>query len=274
MSFWQDTSDDVRMAARSLFHCAASRAIPRPLRSNSNKVHEELTLSSSITDDDKQKINDIQLQTRKGMRAGSEIGEDDESQIRQWLESFEMKDWISCVGATSQDAMASHIIVAGALAVWYPSIVKSCLPTVVVQPLVKLVMATNDNYSSTAAELLAEGMESTWKAIIGPDIPRLIGDIFFQIECVSRTSSRNSNLAITIKETLVETLLPSLAMADILEFLHLIERQIWATASDSSVHLVSIKTLIRVIRGSPKQVSVHIDKVCICFHPICQYFDF
>ena len=31
MSFWQDGSEHVRMAARSLFHCAASRAIPLPL---------------------------------------------------------------------------------------------------------------------------------------------------------------------------------------------------------------------------------------------------
>lgn len=31
MSFWQDEFEHVKMAARSLFHCAASRAIPHPL---------------------------------------------------------------------------------------------------------------------------------------------------------------------------------------------------------------------------------------------------
>ena len=31
VSFWQSEFEHVKMAARSLFHCAASRAIPRPL---------------------------------------------------------------------------------------------------------------------------------------------------------------------------------------------------------------------------------------------------
>ena len=43
------------------------------------------------------------------------------------LESFEVQDWISCVGGTSQDAMTSHIIVAAALSIWYPSLVKPTL---------------------------------------------------------------------------------------------------------------------------------------------------
>ena len=57
-----------------------------------------------------------------------------------WLESFEVQDWISCVGGTSQDAMTSHIIVAAALSIWYPSLVKPTLATLVVHPLMKLVM--------------------------------------------------------------------------------------------------------------------------------------
>ncbi|KAK1575104.1 hypothetical protein Q3G72_002638 [Acer saccharum] len=71
-----------------------------------------------------------------------------------------MQDWISCVSGTSQDAMTSHIIVAVALSIWYPSLVKLTLATLVVHPLMKLVMAINEKYSSTAAELLAEGMKT------------------------------------------------------------------------------------------------------------------
>ncbi|KAE8675729.1 hypothetical protein F3Y22_tig00111648pilonHSYRG00401 [Hibiscus syriacus] len=189
----------------------------------------------------------------------------EKAKLLAWLESYEMQDWISCVGGTSQDAMTSHIIVAAALVIWYPSLVKASLAALVVQPLVKLVMAMNEKYSSTAAELLAEGMESTWKACIGTEIPRLIGDIFFQIECVSSQSANsageNPAVPASILETLVVTLLPSLAMADILGFLTVIENQIWSTASDSLVHLVSLATLIRVVRGSPRSLVQYLDKV-------------
>nr|GMC98056.1 WD repeat-containing protein 7 [Ipomoea batatas] len=176
-----------------------------------------------------------------------------------------MQDWISCVGGTGQDAMTSHIIVAAALAVWYPSLVKPKLAMLAVHPLMKLVMAMNEKYSSTAAEILAEGMERTWKACIGSEIPRLIGDIFFQIECVSGASAnasmKKSSLSVKIHETLAGILLPSLAMADILGFLNVIESQVWSTASDSPVHVVSVMTLIRVARGSPRNLVQYLDKV-------------
>ncbi|XP_077250915.1 transducin/WD40 repeat-like superfamily protein [Tasmannia lanceolata] len=247
VSFWQDPSEHVRMAARSLFHCAASRAVPPPLCSPQAIQHE---LHSSL-------INGV------GETQGGD--QEDQSTVLSWLESFEMQDWISCIGGTSQDAMASHIIVAAALVVWYPSLVKPNLSMLVVHPLMKLVMAMSDKYSSTAAELLAEGMESAWKACIGPEIPRLVGDIFFQIECVSgpsaNTAKQNPSLAVTIRDTLVGILLPSLAMADITGFLNVIESQIWATSSDSPVHLVSLMTLVRVVRSGPKLLAPHLDKV-------------
>lgn len=136
----------------------------------------------------------------------------------------------------------------------------------VVHPLMKLVMAMNEKYSSTAAELLAEGMESTWKQCINSEIPRLIGDIFFQIECVSGPSANSAaqNLAVPVglRETLVGVLLPSLAVADVPGFLTVMESQIWSTASDSPVHLVSLMTLIRVVRGSPRYLAQYLDKVC------------
>ncbi|XP_010247289.1 PREDICTED: uncharacterized protein LOC104590355 isoform X2 [Nelumbo nucifera] len=255
VSFWQDESEHVRMAARSLFHCAASRAIPLPLSAQKATQHEICythdTLRSSFLDSER-----IEKE---------ETSQVEESSILAWLESFEMQDWTSCVGGTSQDGMASHIIVAAALVVWYPSLVKPRLATLVVHPLIKLVMAMNGKYSSTAAELLAEGMEGTWKVCIGPEISRLIGDIFFQVECLTGVSAnpsiQNPALAVSIQESLVGVLLPSLAIADIPGFLNVIESQIWSTASDSPVHLASLLTLIRVIRGSPKSLAQYLDKV-------------
>jgi hypothetical protein len=271
VSFWQDESEHVRMAARSLFHCTASRAIPLPLRSQ--KAADQAKMSSPIGTGENEHEN-LNVGGTSANRLYADqlletegISELDESKILDWVESYEMQDWISCVGGTSQDAMTSHIIVAAALAIWYPSLVKPGLAALVVHPLVKLVMAINEKYSSTAAELLAEGMESTWKACLGSEISRLIGDIFFQIECGSgpsgNSATTNPVVPVAIRETLVGILLPSLAMADIPGFLTVIESQIWSTASDSPVHLVSLMTLIRVVRGSPRNLVQYVDKVCI-----------
>ncbi|VVA31479.1 PREDICTED: WD [Prunus dulcis] len=269
VSFWQDESKHVRMAARSLFHCAASRAIPLPLcnlkasgRTNLSSLSglgENEHVNSNIEETSANRLHSDQLaETQR-------VSKVEEFNILAWLQSFEMQDWISCVGGTSQDAMTSHIIVAAALAIWYPSLVKPCLAMLVVHPLMKLVMAMNEKYSSTAAELLAEGMESTWKQCISSEIPRLIGDIFFQIECVSGPSvnSAAQSLAVPVglREILVGFLLPSLAVADVPGFLTVMESQIWSTASDSPVHLVSLMTLIRVVRGSPRYLAQYLDKV-------------
>ncbi|XP_049362468.1 uncharacterized protein LOC125827154 isoform X1 [Solanum verrucosum] len=264
VSFWQDEAEHVKMAARSLFHCAASRAIPPPLRrdnprDNENGVSPRGNYDSVPAEAPTNCLRDDKQIVTEGN------SEDEESEIRSWLESFEMQDWISCVGGMSQDAMTSHIIVAAALAVWYPSLVKPNLFGLAVNPLVKLVMAMNEKYSSTAAEILAEGMESTWKACIGSEIPRLIGDIFFQIECVTgasaNTPTKNPSTSVRIRDTLVGVLLPSLAMADVLGFLNVIERQIWSTASDSPVHVVALMTIVRVARGSPRNLVQYLDKV-------------
>ncbi|KAL2342718.1 hypothetical protein Fmac_004003 [Flemingia macrophylla] len=263
VAFWQDESEHVRMAARSIFHCAASHAIPLPLCNS--KATESHNMGSQIGSRDKYVGNMIEENISPSPKADKlGISQDEKSKILAWLESFEVQDWISCVGGTSQDAMTSHIIVAAALAIWYPSLVKPSLAALVVHPLMKLAMAMNEKYSSTAAELLAEGMESTWKECIVSEIPRLIGDIFFQVE-LSGTSSKTmteiSDSSFSIKQTLVEVLLPSLAMADILGFLTVIESQIWSTASDSPVHMVSLLTLIRIMRGSPKNLAQYLDKV-------------
>lgn len=243
VSFWQDPSEHVRMAARSLFHCAAPHAIPYPLacqKTNHLEVPDKENFSVNVDSD-----------IRK-------------SSIVDWIESSDTNEWISWIDGTNQEAMASHIIVAAALVVWYPSIVKADLANLVVNQLVKLVMSMNDGYSSTAAELLSEGMESTWKLCLGHEIPHLINDVFFQIECLlgtSNTTSRGKPLSSVMQEALIEILLPSLAMADIAGFLNVIESQIWATSSDSPVHLVSLKTIIRVVRGATKPLAPFLDKV-------------
>lgn len=270
VSFWQDESEHVRMAARTLFHCAASRAIPLPLCGQKATKPEKMNYLTGFTENGNSNVQ-VEEKSTDTLYIDQQVDkqricEVEQSNILSWLESFEMQDWISCVGGTSQDAMTSHIIVAAALAIWYPSLVKPCLAMLVVHPLMKLVMAMNDKYSCTAAELLAEGMESTWKTCIASEIPRLIGDIFFQIECVSGSSAnlaaQKSAIPNAIRETLVGVLLPSLAMADVPGYLSVIESQIWSTASDSPVHLVSLMTLMRVVRGSPKSLAQFLDKVC------------
>ncbi|GKF06153.1 hypothetical protein Tco_0036821, partial [Tanacetum coccineum] len=105
------------------------------------------------------------------------------------LESFERQDWTSCVWGTSQDAMTSHVVTA-VFVVWYLNLVKPSLAMLCVHLLLKLVMAMNDKYNSTAVEILAE-------------------DTFMEI-----------------RVSLVELILPSLAMADVPAFLHVIERQL------------------------------------------------
>lgn len=261
VAFWQDESEHVRMAARSIFHCAASHAIPLPLCYSKRTDPNNMSFQTRSGDKHLGNMTEESIYP-KAEKQG--ISQDEESKILAWLESFEVQDWISCVGGTSQDAMTSHIIVAGALAIWYPSLVKPSLARLVVHPLMKLAMSMNEKYSSTAAELLAEGMESTWKECIVSEIPRLIGDIFFQVE-LSGPSSKSvkeiSDASFSIKKTLVEVLLPSLAMADIPGFLTVIESHIWSTASDSPVHMVSLLTLIRIMRGSPKNLAQYLDKV-------------
>lgn len=259
------------MAARSLFHCAASRAIPLPLCSKQVTDHGKYTISTDgLRNNIHQNANIEETSPSKSdselLLETTRVSQVEESNILAWLESYEVQDWISCVGGTSQDAMTSHIIVAAALAIWYPSLVRPSLAMLVVHPLMKLVMAMNEKYTSTAAELLAEGMETTWRACIGSEIPRLIADIFFQIECLSGASANMAGqkpaVPVTVQEILVGILLPSLAMSDIPGFLTVIESQIWSTASDSPVHLVSLKILIRLIRGSPRNLVQYLDKVC------------
>ncbi|GMN31907.1 hypothetical protein TIFTF001_003441 [Ficus carica] len=270
VSFWQDEREHIRMAARTLFHCAASRAIPLPLCSQKATNHAKTNSLGGPAENEHGNSNVRLDETSANVSCADQLidtqgtSQAEQSNILAWLESFELQDWISCVGGTSQDAMTSHIIVAAALAIWYPSLVKPCLAMLVVHPLMNLVMAMNDKYSSTAAELLAEGIESTWKPHIASEIPRLIGDIFFQIECVSGPSAKlaagKSAVPKTIRDTLVQVLLPSLAMADVQAFLNIIDSQVWSTASDSPVHLVALMTLTRVVRGSPKSLAQYLDK--------------
>lgn len=267
VTFWQHPSEHVRMAARSLFHCAAPRSIPQPLRIQKNKVPDVHLSSSDHMDNLIPAMQSSSVSSYGQWKAdGKNLDRDDgdTSQINSWLESFENQEWLSWIGGTSQDVVASNIIVAAAFVVWYPSIVKAKLANLVVHQLIKLVMSMNDRYSSTAAELLAEGMESTWKACLGTDITHFLSDVLFQIECLSSAPSSNATcktaVAVTMREVLVGTLLPSLAMADIMGFFGVIESQIWATSSDSPVHVVSLKTLIRVVRGSPKALAPYLDK--------------
>ncbi|CAN6485798.1 unnamed protein product [Victoria cruziana] len=266
-SFWQDQSEHVRMAARSLFHCAASRAIPVALSGQKASLNLN-DVNFMVGEVQGSAVRMEEATSTDGMNLDENLekqyNQTEDPSVLAWLESYELHGWVSLIGGTNQDARASHIIVAAALAVWYPSLVKPSLAASVVHQLVKLVMVVSEKYSATAAELLAEGMDSAWKPCIGSELSRLIGDLFFLIECLSGTATapvQNPVVAVNIRETISGILLPSLAMADILSFLSAIEGQTWATSSDSPVHVVSLITLIRVVRGAPKIMSPVLDKV-------------
>jgi hypothetical protein len=57
--------------------------------------------------------------------------------------------------------------------------------------------------------------------------------------------------SVSIWDALIGILLPSLAIADVEGFWGVIEGQIWGTASDSPVHLGSLKTILRVVAPPP-----------------------
>ncbi|KAH9308951.1 hypothetical protein KI387_036862, partial [Taxus chinensis] len=254
--FWQDPSEHVRMAARTLFHCAVARAIPSVLRC------ERSTTTGSSEYGGISLVGNSDLKLNSGKSSQSELAD-----MLSWLDSYVAEDWTAMIGGVDEDANASRIIVGAALAVWYPSLVKSNLAVAVAFQLVKLVMTVNGRHSPTAAEILADGMESTWQSRIASEIPHLIGDVFLLIECLSGGVSANGGsvqnpvMAMKIRETLTGILLPSLAMADVKGFLHVVENQIWTTDSDSPVHLVSLMTLVRIIRGAPKAMVPYLDKV-------------
>lgn len=103
MSFWQDESEHVRMAARSLFHCAASRAVPLPLRNQKAAGDAKLVRPLSTAGDGEHYISNREVTFNNV--SDSELSPDsqgisqvDESKLLAWLESFEVQDWISCVG--------------------------------------------------------------------------------------------------------------------------------------------------------------------------------
>ena len=68
-----------------------------------------------------------------------------------------MQRWDRCW----EDENASSVITVAALAVWYPSLLKSNFAATVAPQFVNLVMAVNGRDSVAAAKPIAEGMEST-----------------------------------------------------------------------------------------------------------------
>ncbi|MCO5608273.1 hypothetical protein L7F22_062479 [Adiantum nelumboides] len=282
--FWQDPSEHVRMAARSLFHCAVSRSIPPVLHARGSPgaspdetghmEHGYINTADSLLKLEQKLVTECAREKATWPESISPSAE-----IIDWLESFESQSWTEVVEGTSQDARAGRIIVASALAVWYPGLVKPELAPSVAPYLVKLVKAMVDRHSAVAAELLGDGMESVWRHLIADEIPQLICDVFLLIECLSGGGATNSTLvsnpatAMTIRETLTGSLLPSLAMADVGSFLQIMQIQLSSASASSSVPLVTLMTTIRVIRGAPRVAAFHLSQVCFIVTSISGMFD-
>lgn len=270
--FWQDPSEHVRMAARSLFHCAASRAMPSVLHAKdalgaSQKEAKYIEHGFNNNSDTLLKLEQKLASGCTHEKATWPDSVSSSAEIIDWIESYEGKAWTAAVGGTSQDARAGRIIVASALAVWYPGLVKPELAPSVAPYLVKLVKAVVDRHSAVAAELLADGMESVWRHLISAEIPHLISDVFLLIECLSGGGAAKPNLvsnpatAMAIRETLTGSLLPCLAMADVASFLRIMQTQVSSASVDSPVHLVALMTTIRIIRGAPRAVIYYLPQV-------------
>ncbi|KAJ7567333.1 hypothetical protein O6H91_02G142800 [Diphasiastrum complanatum] len=247
--FWQDPSEHVRLAARSLFHCAAPRAVPQFLRAakQSGDTGETNQMTSN------------QLTGNFSSNAPSS------SDLTEWIESVDGEDWIAMIGGSYQDARAARIVVGAALAVWYPSLVHANLAQAVAPLLMKLVRAAIDKHSATAGELLAEGMATIWKELIYSEIPNLIADVFSLIECLSEKGAPSLSLAPAtqemIRESLIGNLLPSLAAAHISGFLNVVQNQLRTASSTSPVHLVALMAVVRMMRDATKAVLPFIFQV-------------
>jgi hypothetical protein len=154
--FWQDPSKHVRMAARSLFHCAASRAIPSFLQLDMSTNIPSSHFENPPKSESESSSTYLRHSHSNGLSDTGAI-----AHITDWIQSYDGENWTATIGGTTQDARAARIIVSAALALWYPSLVQPEVAPTVAPMLLNLVRATHDRHSATAADVLAEGMEST-----------------------------------------------------------------------------------------------------------------
>lgn len=272
--FWQDPIEHVRMAARSLFHCAAARAIPQFLRLDipAHRSPRQYERSYSNLEADNRPRQFVKQSSSNDLADAAVL-----AQISEWLQSYGGQNWSAIIGGSNQDLRAARIIVGGALSLWYPTLVRPELVQSVGPMLLNQVRAAHDRYSATAADFLAEGMESTWQTWIGNEIPQLIVDVFFLIGCLSGgvplhqgpvhlsraalSSGIASGVAMTIRDSLTGNLLLSLAKANVPAFFNAVYNQLATLAPDSPVHLVALMALIRLIRTHPRAMISHLGQV-------------
>jgi hypothetical protein len=270
--FWQDPSEHVRMAARSLFHCAASRAIPSFLQLDMSTNRPSSHFENPPKSESESSSTYLRHSNSNGLSDTGAI-----AHISDWIQSYDGENWTATIGGTNQDARAARIIVSAALALWYPSLVRPEVAPAVAPMLLNLVRATHDRHSATAADILAEGMESTWQMWIGAEVPQLIADVFFLIECLSGVGAPRPTsgqplravpsatmapaVAMAIRESLTGNLLTSLALADVPAFLDVVKNQLATFAPNSPVHLVGLMALIRLVRSHPKALIFYLDQV-------------
>ncbi|CAM6033085.1 unnamed protein product [Sphagnum compactum] len=270
--FWQDPSEQVRMAARSLFHCAASRAIPSFLQLDMSTNRPSPHFENPPKSESESSSTYLRHSNSNGLSDTGAI-----AHITDWIQSYDGENWTATIGGTNQDARAARIIVSAALALWYPSLVQPEVAPTVAPMLLNLVRATHDRHSATAADVLAEGMESTWQMWIGAEIPQLIADVFFLIECLSGVGAPRPTsgqpfravpsatmapaVAMAIRESLTGNLLTSLALADVPAFLDVVKNQLATFAPNSPVHLVGLMALIRLVRSHPKALIFYLDQL-------------
>eukprot|EP00850_Spirogloea_muscicola_P021217 SM000241S08506 [mRNA] locus=s241:23861:30392:+ [translate_table: standard] len=263
--YWQHPVEHLRQAAKSLFHCSATRSFPPLLRSSTFPSPHPVLAAAPLV-----------ATPSPAFSPPADEGLWDSTEIYAWLHGPLSEEGVARP-TEGKDARAVRIVVAAALAMWYPSLGRPDLPPAVTLPLLELARSAASLHAATAAEFLAEGMASTWLPLIGPEVPRLIIDAFALTESLGTqiapaaatpaatvpapalavlgaTLASSLPVAVVVREVLGSALLPALAAADVPGFLHVIQGQLGSSSPTSPVHVVALLALVRAIRANPRAI--------------------
>eukprot|EP00850_Spirogloea_muscicola_P009149 SM000050S17074 [mRNA] locus=s50:671217:677504:- [translate_table: standard] len=265
--YWQHPAEHLRQAAKSLFHCSATRSFPPLLRSSTFPSPRPVLAAAPLV-----------AAPSPAFPPPADDGLWDSTEIYAWLHGPLSEEGVARP-MEGEDARAVRIVVAAALAMWYPSLGRPDLPPAVTLPLLELARTAASLHAATAAEFLAEGMASTWLPLIGPEVPRLIIDAFALTESLGAqiapvaatpaaavpapasavlgtTLASSLSVAAVVREVLCSALLPALAAADVPGFLHVMQGQLGSSSPTSPVHVVALLALVRAIRANPRAMVI------------------
>eukprot|EP00899_Mesostigma_viride_P007237 jgi/Mesvir1/16514/Mv10064-RA.1 len=246
--FWQHPCQTLRMSARSLFHAAATHALPAPLLpkgAHAKRRGASAQTPRAASQDAKPEGEEAATTPRKLLRDKSDLTEMDAEMFMSWLEPCEGATWPGAVADGLEGGC--RVIVAGLGAVAHPRQVARGVAECVAPLLLRLVQAITGRHSAAAAEVLAEGMECTWAPLMG-DMAQLMQDTFALAERL--TSRIDPTREMVIRESLSELMVAS-AAADFRSFYRVMRERVASVPPDSPTHVMALMTVIRIIHSRP-----------------------